>query len=630
MIETCKRRSNGWISLVLFLTAAVGMVRAQSVDDASAKVINPLASKQEMIRDRFQRFQDRIFNLREQLAESEPENAARLAKALQHAGELGLADKLEEIILLLNDPSSLHKAVDEEQAFLANAEQLLQLLLAQSGDEEERRKELQRLEEYKQQVEQMLEAQRELREKSGDAAAAQQMKAQLDQAIQRVAELQKRQDALSNAAQQKAASGKPAEDKAASQAQGDLSKDTEKFSEDLEQIAKPPTDDDKSPALQKAREAAAKAAQSSQSGAKSMEQAGESLKSGDQPSASQQQKEASEALEKAREELEAARKTLDEQSDGSESAEPQEKLADQAEELSEKMKQDTKSGGQQGQQDGKQGGKSGSPTPGQQNVDQAQQQMEKAAESLGQKSPGGATPKQDKAIEQLEQAKGDLEKAIEELRKEERAETLRDLESRLRNMLALQKPINDDTLKLYSVGEENFKRAEQLQLAELSTKQRELSGQATSCLHILDEDASTIAFPHVMEQLVEDMNVSADRLAAFQTGAITQTIQAEIIDTLEQLLEAVQKMQEENQNPSGGPSSQSDAPQPLLPPSAELKLLRSSQLRINNRTNIIAEAVAKGGEATESAGATLRKLAERQLECADIARDMREKQLQQP
>ncbi len=53
-----------------------------------AKEINPLAAKQEMIRDRFQRFQDRVFSLREQLSETEPENAARLARALQRAGEL--------------------------------------------------------------------------------------------------------------------------------------------------------------------------------------------------------------------------------------------------------------------------------------------------------------------------------------------------------------------------------------------------------------------------------------------------------------------------------------------------------------------------------------------------------------
>ena len=47
--------------------------------------INPLASKQEMIRDRFQRFQDRVFSLREQLSDTEPENAARLDQALQRA-----------------------------------------------------------------------------------------------------------------------------------------------------------------------------------------------------------------------------------------------------------------------------------------------------------------------------------------------------------------------------------------------------------------------------------------------------------------------------------------------------------------------------------------------------------------
>ena len=125
------------------------------------------------------------------------------------------------------------------------------------------------------------------------------------------------------------------------------------------------------------------------------------------------------------------------------------------------------------------------------------------------------------------------------------------------------------------------------------------------------------------------MGTSSYRLAALHVGTITKTIQADIVDTREQLLEAVQRRQQENQDDQGGPSGQSGGNQPLLPPSAELKLLRSSQLRINNRTGVLAESTAKGAEADDAAAKALAKLAARQAECADIAREMREKEQQQ-
>lgn len=633
--------NRSWLP-ILMCAALASSAYAQEPESAPESVAKtPLASKQEMIRDRFDRFQDRVFGLRDQLSESEPENAARLERALQRAGELGLADKLEEIIGLLNDPSSLHKAAVEEEAWLTNAQNILDLLLAQDADAEKRREEMERLREYQEQVERLLQEQKELRSEAAQAAAAERMKAQLDQAIKRAGELQKRQSALSQNAKSQGGenSGEPKPGDA--QKQEELGRDTEQLSKDLKAMAEPPSDPAAdSPKLEKAREGAGEASKSSEGGSKSMSQAAQKMQQGGEGSkeSGDQQQKAEEALKKTLEQLEAARKALEEESDLEKSAEKQEKLAQDTKGLEEKMQQDAAEGksqqgqpGEQGQkgqpgQQGQEGSKSQSP-PGSQNLKQAEQEMNKAAESLGKKSPADATPKQDKAIEQLQQAQQELEKALEELRKEERAETLRDLEARIRDMLTKQKPINEQTIGLDTTGEQNFKRAEQLQLADLSTQQRGLSEKAATCLHILDEDASTIAFPHIMEQLVDDMANSADRLAAFQVGAITQAIQAEIIDALEQLLEAVKKMQEENEAQQGQPQQQQQqGPPPLLPASAELKLLRSSQLRINNRTGVIADQMARGAEEKSAAAKSLVKLSARQTQCADIAREIRDKQ----
>ena len=69
--------------------------RGPQTADRPAKEINPLAAKQEMIGGRFRRFEDRVFSLREQLSETEPENAARLRAA---ACGRALSDKLEETL----------------------------------------------------------------------------------------------------------------------------------------------------------------------------------------------------------------------------------------------------------------------------------------------------------------------------------------------------------------------------------------------------------------------------------------------------------------------------------------------------------------------------------------------------
>ena len=67
--------------LAVVLTATA--LAQQGTIEPSSKSVHPLAAKEEMIRDRFQRFQDRLYRLSEELAEREPENAQRLARALE-------------------------------------------------------------------------------------------------------------------------------------------------------------------------------------------------------------------------------------------------------------------------------------------------------------------------------------------------------------------------------------------------------------------------------------------------------------------------------------------------------------------------------------------------------------------
>lgn len=607
--------------LVVFWAVVPISSRIEAADTTATHAVHPLASKEEMIRDRFQRFQDRVFRLREQLAEKEPENAARLSRALTRAGELGLSDRLNEIIALLGESSALDGAIDAQGKWLEDADRLLSLLLQQDSNNEERKRELERLQAYKEKLSQLLEQERLLRMGSAQLGASERMAAQLDQAIRRLDALLERQAQVSKVTQGGAASAEP---KTAEQ-QKDLSRDTEQLAEDIARLGEPPAEASQdSPAMESAKSQAQAAAQSTQSGSQAMSQAGEQMKAGSPSSAGEQQKQAEASLREAKAQLETAKQALKQQPTSPQMGGQQKAVAQQTQGLGDQMRQDatSSSGGKQGQS----GGKSGSKSPGLQNVDKAQKEMEGASESLDASKPEDATPKQDKAVAELEEAKRELEEALEQIRKEEREETLRDLEARFREMLTKQRPINEATVTLDQVGRENFKRAEQLQLADLATNERALAQQASTCLHILDEEGTTVAFPRVVDQLAQDMATAAERLAAAEVGPVTQAIEQEIVDTLEQLLEAVKKMQQENEQQQQAGKSEGGSEPPLLPASAELKLLKLSQKRINTRTSTITESAAAGREAPDAAARGLKGLAVRQVECSQIAKQMRDRQ----
>ncbi|MCH8253117.1 MAG: hypothetical protein IID36_11755, partial [Planctomycetes bacterium] len=74
--------------------------------------------------------------------------------------------------------------------------------------------------------------------------------------------------------------------------------------------------------------------------------------------------------------------------------------------------------------------------------------------------------------------------------------------------------------------------------------------------------------------------------------------------------------------------SSSDENSPLLPGSAELKLLRSSQKRVNQRTAAIDEARTAGDEPEAALLRSLENTVERQAQCAEMAREIRDRRNQ--
>jgi hypothetical protein len=125
----------------------------------------------------------------------------------------------------------------------------------------------------------------------------------------------------------------------------------------------------------------------------------------------------------------------------------------------------------------------------------------------------------------------------------------------------------------------------------------------------------------LVRQLAADMQAVAQRLDRADTSEPTRVLLADIIALLEEIVGAIErKRNEEPQDQQGQPqeSGQQDRPMSLLPPSAELKLLRSSQVRVNERTGAL-----RGADGNDRA--LLRHLAQRQRRLAELARKMNER-----
>jgi hypothetical protein len=276
--------------------------------------------------------------------------------------------------------------------------------------------------------------------------------------------------------------------------------------------------------------------------------------------------------------------------------------------------------GEQMQKDA-QGGK---PTPGGQQVGKAAEQMKNAADRLGEEQPQEAQQQQQQAIEQLQEALDELDDALRQLRKEEMEETLTALEQRFRSMLAREESIREVVVVLHAIAPDARSRAQVRQIEESAGVQRQVTEDCEATLRILVDEGTTVILPELVRQLATDMGAVTTRLEQSEVSPATLTAIDDIIAALKEILEVIeQKKEEMQQSDEQGEGSPQNANEPLVPGSAELKLLRSSQMRINRRTDELQKSVT--GSPTAEVQGQFDALAERQRQLAELARRMNER-----
>lgn len=264
--------------------------------------------------------------------------------------------------------------------------------------------------------------------------------------------------------------------------------------------------------------------------------------------------------------------------------------------------------------------------PGGSDVDSAAGAMDAAAGKLSGGDCGGANPDQKEALDRLGRARDELSDAIAREQEMLQAEQLASIEQMLRQILTAQEGVSGSTRQVHEATAENgLTRSERLRLAELSDAEGAIAEDVSEVREMLYEEGSTVVFPGVLEEVHGELGEIQRRLAENDAGGETQQRQANVESDLRAMLEAVRdELSRRRREGGGGQCPGGGGESPLIPPVAELRMLRLLQLRIISRTQGLA-AAAESGELSEDAIAERHKeLAERQSKLRRMTQDVAE------
>jgi hypothetical protein len=566
----------GWplMCAALCLWIVVSSVAAQEAPPAAPD--SPLGVRQQRVARLMQEVERSFLALAKSLEATEPEKAARLVKAFEESKSLLVEQRMREIVNLL-DGTRLDTAGDEQTQVVADVRRLLLILTSDDPEREERRAEIEQLKAWHLALSQLIKEEQRQQQETLKLDKKEDSQQRLDKQIEAVKELLRRQESLvRQTATKRADNISTLADLAGPQET--LRNDTEFVAKD---VAKPPGEGQPGDAA-----AAEPSSGASQPGQKPLEEAAKRQAEAEThlaalrgKSAQQQEEHAVAELKKALAELEKERDRLNKPP-----GEELQKLAEQ--QAATEQKTQSLSDQISQSQTAAKPGSAGACSACKSCLGGACQAMQSAAQSLKKNTPGPAQKQQQQAKEELQKAQAELEKRLEELGEKMRDETIVRLEDIFRDMLTRQQAATAETARLDAErnaqdgGE--LRRGDRVTLRRLSEYEKALAGRAGEALQLLEEDGSSISFPLVVADLRGNLTHVAGLLDRQATGKETQRRQQEIEQTLIELLEALE-VAKKSGGGQGKPGNGNCKPC-LLPNTAELKLLRALQVRVNRQT----------------------------------------------
>lgn len=584
------------VMLVASFSMTDGSAKAQEADKSDGKV--KLENDALAISGRYTRFERMLSQMADLLAVEDPERAELLRRAIGQSREKAIGTNIEAIANLLAD-DSLGDAIDKQQSSAQAMAVILKLL--QSEDRRSAvEKERERLNDILKNVRNTIAEQRAARAAAQNSnapsnAAPQQQKAMksTDEILDGIekhdgqesseSESGDSQSDSSDSKDGKSADGKSGEPRNADNADGD-------------------SPQDKSDTSGKSGEG----------------------KTGDEspqdPDADKENKSGDDSKTPTDDADDKSGNENGKPSDGQKGGEPQKsqdgKSSDesQSQQSDSDSKSQSQSGGSSGQNSQQQQDEQQEQTPGREQLEQARNLMQQALDQLKDQEREEAVEKQDDAISELEKAAKELEELLKQLREEEKEMILAALEARFQRLLAIQTQIYETTVDLADTPRSEWLDAAVSECRELAQQQAQLTQECGQTSALLREDGTSVAILVAVEDIEVDMGTIAERLQETKAGSLTQTMETDVIEALKELIEATQKEMQEmksEQRQQQQQQSQQQKP-PLVELMAEIKMLRSLQLRVNGRTRKIDLLLQESDADTAALNEQLAELARRQ------------------
>ena len=562
---------------------------------ASDTTPSALGVRQQRVERMMNDLEQKFINLSQKLKASEPERADRLIETLQEAKQLLIQKRMGDISDLLGR-TNLEAATAEQQRVIQDLRLLIRMLLDDSLDDQKRRQEeKERLERWKKEIQAIIREELPQERESQKLSDVDGTLQTLEEKIAAVEQLIERQVAVNQQTEEAKGRGLQAVDQAAN-SQHEVRQQTEAVERSLAdpESSDPQSGDPQSGDPQSGDPQSSQSPprpkepgqQKLQEASRNQRDAEQRLSGGEAEEAKENQQQALNALNEAVEELKKERERIANlPPEATEAlAEEQIETRDRTAQLDDQMKNAPSASPTEAGESS-----SSQPSPGQSQIAKAQQQMQNAANRLQNQDAEGANREQNEAIKNLNDALEEIEDRLSQLKEETQEEKLARLEARFTEMLARQQVVSAQTLELdeKQIATGTLRRSDRLALAKLASEENALAEMSQEAYDLLVEDGTSVVFPRIVEDLKTDLQQCADGLKKQRTDSLTQLVQSEVETTLEELISALQRAQKEKQeNDEGGGSSGGGGGgnQPLLPPSAELKALRSAQMRVNRRT----------------------------------------------
>src|SRR5690606_2962962 len=411
-----------WIGVFVAVALFAGSLLGQEVQE-----------KQEQARQRFAALHRKMQELQVILSTTAPEESRVLRLGNRHVQEARIQDDLDGVGVLLQ-AERWDEALERMGEVKREIEDLITLLQNKDVDLEKLLEEIERLTQFRDRVDKLIDEQARAKRASAEAEALERELRELEAAKAKVGELLEQQTKLRAATNDAGLSvGEKAPELA--DKQGELRKLAEELTERLDKLAKADKDKEADQSAKEGKEgksgeagdpekgsenkADGKADAASQGGscdcagscqgaAQAMAQAQQKLQANKPESSLEDQDKAIAKLQEALGDLdklseEARRRLLQIPFDQQIKAQEQTRVA------TEKLADDMQASEQ---------GEQGKPTPGKKNVQQSVPKQKAAAGQLKERRPAKAKQDQQDAQDELEQAKKELEDALAQLRQE--------------------------------------------------------------------------------------------------------------------------------------------------------------------------------------------------------------------